>query len=204
MLQAIVVFVFHAPHNCQVGALLSALFHCHTELLLYPTPDQALQALSASEAAHRKVCWLTCCARQDRCSITDLRSALVSEVAHVFLLRPILMGPTVHVCVKPSWSHGASPKPQQITIRRGLWVGSYDAVHQSPRLGLATTLTQACLPQSLPSACAVSASLRQSTERAALSDQLYGIALANQLTVSRPLSSIPSLQHAHSSQCSFW
>jgi len=52
------------------------------------------------------------------------------------------------------------------------------------RLGLATTLTQACLPQPLPPARAVSASLRQSAERAALSDQLFGVALAHQLTVS--------------------
>jgi len=74
-----------------------------------------------------------------------------------------------------------------------------------PCLGVARTLTQACLPQPLPPACAVSASLRQSADRAALSDQLSGVALARQLTVSSasPFPA-PSRQHAYSSQCRRW
>ena len=74
-----------------------------------------------------------------------------------------------------------------------------------PCLGVARTLTQACLPQPLPPACAVSASLRQSAERAALSDQPFGVALARQLTLSStsPLPA-PPRQHAHSSQYRRW
>ncbi len=111
---------------------------------------------------------------------------------------------------------GASPKPQYIAPRWGLR-GSAHLLHIAThprvlrcapnfaRLGVARTLTQACLPQPLPPACAVSASLRQSAERAALSDQLLGVAPARQLTVSSasPFPA-PSRQHAHSSQCRRW
>ena len=43
----------------------------------------ATSAFCASEAVHRKVCWLTCCVRKDCRLNTDLRFALVSELAHV-------------------------------------------------------------------------------------------------------------------------
>jgi len=43
----------------------------------------ATSAFCASEAVHRKVCWLTCCVRKDRRLHTELRFALVSELAHV-------------------------------------------------------------------------------------------------------------------------
>ena len=51
-----------------------------TDLLLLPAPHMRF---CASEAVHRKVCWLTCCVRKDRRLNTDLRFALVSELAHV-------------------------------------------------------------------------------------------------------------------------
>ena len=44
--QAIVVYVFRVPHSCQVGALLSASFHCHRPVAFTGT-THALQALSA-------------------------------------------------------------------------------------------------------------------------------------------------------------
>ena len=45
----------------------------------------ATSAFCASEAVHRKVCWLTCCVRgrKDRRLNPDLHFALVSELAHV-------------------------------------------------------------------------------------------------------------------------
>ena len=73
-----VVYVFRVPHSCQVGALLSALFHCHRPVAF----TGATHALR--EAVHRKMCWLTCCVRKDRRLNTDLRFALVSELAHEF------------------------------------------------------------------------------------------------------------------------
>ncbi len=42
----------------------------------------AASAFCASEAVHRKVCWLTCCVRDRRLN-TELRFALVSELAHI-------------------------------------------------------------------------------------------------------------------------
>ncbi len=43
----------------------------------------AASAFCASEAVHRKVCWLTCCVRKDRRFNTELRFAFVSELAHI-------------------------------------------------------------------------------------------------------------------------
>ncbi len=48
----------------------------------------ATSAFCASEAVHRKVCWLTCCARKNRRLNTDLRFALASKLVPV-------AGPTV-------------------------------------------------------------------------------------------------------------
>ena len=48
----------------------------------------ATSALCASEAVHRKVCWLTCCVRKDRRLNTDLRFTLASKLIPV-------PGPTV-------------------------------------------------------------------------------------------------------------
>jgi len=45
-LSAIVVYVFRVPHNCQSGALLSALFHCHRPVA-FTDATHALQALFA-------------------------------------------------------------------------------------------------------------------------------------------------------------
>jgi len=48
----------------------------------------ATSAFCASEAVHRKVCWLTCCVRKDRRLNTDLRFTLASKLIPV-------AGPTV-------------------------------------------------------------------------------------------------------------
>ncbi len=50
---AIIVYVFRVPHSCQVGALLSALFHCHRPVA-FTGAIHALQALFASEVVHKK------------------------------------------------------------------------------------------------------------------------------------------------------
>ena len=44
--QAIVMYVFRLPHSCQVGALLSALCHCHRPVA-FTGAIHALEALSA-------------------------------------------------------------------------------------------------------------------------------------------------------------
>ena len=52
--------------------------------VLAPSPPGgralATSTFGASKAVHRKVCWLTCCARKDRRINTDLSFALVSEL----------------------------------------------------------------------------------------------------------------------------
>ena len=40
---ALVVYVFRVPHSCKVGALLSALFHCHRPVA-FTGATHALQA----------------------------------------------------------------------------------------------------------------------------------------------------------------
>ncbi len=54
MSQAIVVYVFRVPHSCQVGALVSAFFHCHRPVA-FTDATNATSAFCASEAVHRKV-----------------------------------------------------------------------------------------------------------------------------------------------------
>ena len=69
-----------------------ALAVCLVSLLqtccFYRRHTCATSAFCASEAVHRKVCWLTCCVWEDRRLNTELRLALVSELAQV-------AGPTV-------------------------------------------------------------------------------------------------------------
>ncbi len=57
----------------------------------------ATSAFCAIEAVHRMVCWLTCYVRKDRRLNTDLRFELASKL-DLLLVRPLLMGPTVHTC----------------------------------------------------------------------------------------------------------
>jgi len=53
--QAIVVYVFRVPHSCQVGALVSALFHCHRPVA-FTNATNALQALSAPVKPYTERC----------------------------------------------------------------------------------------------------------------------------------------------------
>ena len=53
-----------------------------TDLLLLPYKCATI-AFCTSEAPHRKVCCLTCCARKDCCLNTDLRFALASELVPI-------------------------------------------------------------------------------------------------------------------------
>ncbi len=69
-------------------ALAVSLVSLSQTCCFYRRHTCATSALCASEAVHRKVCWLACCVREDRRLNTELRLALVSELAHV-------AGPTV-------------------------------------------------------------------------------------------------------------
>jgi hypothetical protein len=81
---AIIVYVFRVPHSCQVGALLSALFHCHRPVA-FTGAIHALQALFASEVVHTKgvLVDLLCEPNTGLDRTAALRFTLVSELAHI-------------------------------------------------------------------------------------------------------------------------
>ncbi len=68
---------------CRTAAKLGPCVSLPQTCCFYRRHTSATSAFCASEAVHRKVCWLTCCVRKDRRLNADLRFALVSELAHV-------------------------------------------------------------------------------------------------------------------------
>jgi len=105
-------------------SLKACLFHCHRPVAFYRRHTCATSALCASEAVHRKMCWLTCCVRKDRRLNTELRLALVSELAHV-------AGPTVTYgpyCTLVFLAH--DPREQSRQVSRKWHKSIYSGAHK--------------------------------------------------------------------------